>query len=204
MTIPTIDQTGLDAVVEAYAKGAQVNCPCLAWLDFQSTPLAVWPGEYALTAGGVTWGGIGKAGFLIDIEAMEAASSLEAAQFNIKLSGVDSGIIASAASADRADYINQLLIVYALFCDEDFQPLANPMAIAGGFMGAMSIARSLSDGVWQRTINLPVNNMFYGRGIAPASFWTDSDQQQRYPGEGDTGLTFIKQLQDYSIRIPWR
>lgn len=203
MTIPVIDQYGLDAVVDAYAKGAHVNCAPLAWMDFQSEPIPVWPGEYTITAGGVAWQGLGKAGFLIDIEALEAASTLEAAQFNIKISGVDSGILASAAGSNRSDYINQLLIVYALFCDEDWQPLANPMAVAGGFMGAMSIARTLNDGVWERTINLPVNNMFYGRGIAPASFWTDSDQQQRYPSAGDTGLTFIKQLQDYSIRIPW-
>jgi hypothetical protein len=204
VTIPVIDQYGLDAVVEAYAKGTQVNCAVLAWLDFQSQPLAVWPGEYTISSGGVDWQGLGKAGFLIDIDALEAASTLEAAQFNIKLSGVDASILASAASSNRADYINQLLIVYALFCDADFQPLANPMAVAGGFMGAMAISRTMNNGVWERTINLPVNNMFYGRGIAPASFWTDSDQQQRFPGLADTGLTFIKQLQDYSIRIPWR
>lgn len=207
MTVPVIDQHGLDGVVEAYAKGAQVNVPMLAWLDFEDNPQAVWPGEYPITKGGVTWQGLGKAGFLISVDDIEGASTLEAAQFNVVLSGVDNGILAAAASTNRADYINRLLIVYALFCDADWQPLANPMAIGGGFMGPMSITRNLSgtgaDAVWMRQITLPVANMFYGRGVAPSSFWTDADQQQRFPSGGDTGMQFINQLQDFQIKLPW-
>lgn len=203
MTVPIIDQYGLDAVVETYAKGEQVNCPMLAWLDFAVDPRPVWAGEYDLTVGGVTWLGLGKAGFLIGVDNLEAASTLEASQFNVTLSGVDADIIAAAASSARDDYVNRLLIVYGLFCDKDWQPLANPMALAGGFMGTMTTTRNFSGGNWMRTIGLPVNNMFYGRGVAPASFWTDADQQQRYPGVGDTGMTFINQLQDFSFPLPW-
>jgi hypothetical protein len=204
VTIPVIDQSGLDAVVEAYAKGSMVRVPTLAWLDFKTTPVAVWPGEYQLSSGGVDWQGMGNAGFLIGIDNMEAAATLEASQFNVTLSGVDSGMLAAAANSDRSEYINRLLIVYALFCDEDWQPLANPMAIGGGFMGTMTTTRNFSDGVFTRQIQLPVNNLFYGRGVAPLAFWTDADQQQRFPGEGDTGLTFIQSLQDFNVKLPWR
>jgi hypothetical protein len=208
VTVPIIDQSGLDAVVEAYAKGAQVNVPVLAWLDFAANPQAVWPGEYPITKGGVTWQGLGKAGFLIGVDNHEGASTLEASTFNVNLSGVDNGILAAAASTNRADYINRLLIIYALFCDADWQPIANPMAIGGGFMGPMSITRNLSgnenDATWVRSITLPVANMFYGRGVPRNSFWTDADQQQRYPSGGDTGLQFINQLQDFTIKLPWR
>lgn len=201
MTVPIIDQYGLDAVVETYAKGAQVNLATLAWLDFETDPQPVWTGEYDLTVGGQTWKGLGRAGFLISIDNLEAASTLDAASFNVTLSGVDAGLIAAAASSDRADYVNRLLIVYALFCDKDWQPLANPMAIAGGFMGSMTTTRSQDENGSTRTINLPVNNMFFGRGVASSSFWSDADQQQRFPG--DTGMQFIDQLQDFSVPLPW-
>lgn len=207
MTVPIIDQSGLDAVVEAYAKGTQVNVPMLAWLDFADTPVAVWPGEYNITKGGVTWQGLGKAGFLISVDDIEGASTLEAATFNVMLSGVDNQILAAAASTNRADYINRLLIIYALFCDADWQPIANPMAIGGGFMGPMSITRNMSgtgaEASWIRQITLPVANMFYGRGVPRNSFWTDADQKQRYPSGNDTGLQFIQQLQDFVIKLPW-
>lgn len=201
MTVPIIDQYGLDAVVEAYAKGQQVNCPMLAWLDFKTTPQPVWAGEYDLTAGGVTWQGLGRAGFLIGVDNIEGASTLEASQFNVTLSGVDTGIIAAAAGSDRSEYVTRALIVYGLFCDSDWQPLANPMAIGGGFMGTMTTTRTLDGETWNRSITLPVNNMFYGRGVAPASFWTDADQQTRFAG--DTGMQFITQLQDFNIPQPW-
>jgi hypothetical protein len=207
VTVPIIDQSGLDLVIDHYAKGAQVNVPMLAWLDFDANPRAVWPGEYALTSGGVTWEGMGQAGFLIGVDNLEGASTLEAASFNVTLSGVDNQIVAAAASSNRADYINRLLILYAQFCDADWQPIANPMAIGGGFMGPMSITRNLSgeasSASWVRSITLPVANMFYGRGVAPFSFWTDASQQDRYPGQGDTGMTFINQLQDFMVKLPW-
>lgn len=201
MTVPIIDQYGLDAVIETYAKGEQVNAATLAWLDFETSPQPVWTGEYDITAGGQTWVGLGKAGFLITIDNLEAASTLDASSFKVTLSGVDAGLIAAAAGSDRADYVNRLLIVYALFCDKEWQPLANPMAIAGGFMGSMTTTRSYENNAWTRTVNLPVNNMFYGRGVSPFSFWSDADQQQRFAG--DTGMQFIAQLQDFDIPLPW-
>lgn len=203
MTLPIISQYGLDAVIETYARKGTVNYGLLAYLDFATTPQPVWTGEFDIPAGGITWQALGRSGFVISVENLETASTLEAATFNVMLSGVDSSIIAAAADSDRAEYINRALGLYVLFCDGDWQPLANPFAIIAGFMGAMTIARNLNEGIWQRNINLPVNNMFFGRGVVPWSNWSDRDQQLRYPGDGDTGLQFILQLQDYMIRQPW-
>ncbi len=204
MTIPIIDQYGLDAVIKTYNRGGIVRCPMLAWLDFAASPRPVWAGEYDFTNGGVTWLGLGKAGFLISMDNMEQASTLEAAEFTVTLSGVDTGIIAAAASTDRADYVGRLFVAYAQFLDADWQPLANPMTIACGFMGTMNTTRNLGDaGVFTRTISLPINNMFFGRGVATASMWSDTDQAQRFPGAGDTGFQFMAQLQDYDIKQPW-
>jgi hypothetical protein len=204
MTVPIIDQYGLDAVIETYNRGGIVRCPMLAWLDFATTPRPVWAGEYNLASGGQTWLGLGKAGFLISMDNMEQASTLEAASFTVTLSGVDADLIAAAASTDRGDYVGRLFVAYAQFLDEDWQPLANPMAIACGFMGTMNTTRNMGEaGLFTRTISLPINNMFFGRGISTASMWSDTDQQQRFPGIGDTGFQFMAKLQDYEIKQPW-
>ena len=204
MTLPIFPGADIDPVIEIYSSGNRPNMTMLAYFDFQtSDPMALWPGEFDLVAGSMTWKGTAKSGVLCNIDGLESAATLEASQFNVTLSGVEADLIAIAGDTDRGDYVGQMMGVYLLFCDAYWKPVADPLAIAAGFMGTMTVARTQNGDGWQRTISLPVNNMFYGRGVAPASFWTDPDQQKRFPGAGDTGMQFITQLQDYTIRQPW-
>lgn len=201
--LPIFGGVDFDAVIESYAKGNRVNFPALAYFDFRDTPLSVWGGEYDLVAGGVTWTGLGRPGRLISIDGLEAASTLEAGQFTITLSGTDAAMMSVVADEDRGDYVGRLLGVYGLFCDADWQPLTSPFALTAGIMGTMSVSRSADAEKTTRIITLPVDNIFFGRSGSPASFYTDRDQQQRYPSGGDTGLTFIPALQDTDIPVPW-
>jgi hypothetical protein len=195
----------LDEVIEEYAKGNQVNLPALAFMDFRDSPLHVWAGEYDITdPNGQVWTGLGSPGRLISIDGLEQAATLEAAQLTVTLSGADASVMAILADEDRGDYIGRLLIIYGMFCDRNWQPLVAPMALAAGIMGTVTVSRGWDDKqkAWVRKIILPADNIFYGRGGAPASFYTDRDQQTRFPG--DTGLQYIPGLQDTSIPVPWK
>lgn len=193
----------LDAVIEEYAKGNAVNLPALASFDFRDQPMHVWAGEYPIKdTNGQVWTGLSAPGYLISIEGLEQAATLEAAQLTVTLSGADPALMSIMAHEDRADYVGRLLVIYAMFCDADWQPLCAPMALAAGIMGTVTVSRQMKKGGWERSIILPADNIFYGRGGAPASFYTDRDQQLRFPG--DTGMQYITGLQDTSIPFPWK
>lgn len=189
--------------IQAYLSGRKVNMVPLALFDFRDGEVAVWTGPYPLTVGGREWTGLGA---IVSVDGLNQAATLESSEMTFILSGVDLSILAVATSADRANYVSRLVTVFIQFFDEDWQPLDSPYALKAGLMDDMRITRSQSVGedgsvVVVRTITLTAQNLFYGRGIAPYSLYTDRDQQLRFPG--DKGMQFIPELQDKDIPAPW-
>ena len=205
MTIPIFSGVDFASVIEAYAKGAVVRMPALVYFDFRDQPQAVWGGEYDLVAGTpanmVTWKGLGRAGIIAGIKGLGQSSGLDASDITFTLSGVDTAVMTVFKDEDRADYVGRMACVYHVFCDQNWQPYSAPFAVGAGIMGTAIVSRTQTQDGWQRSITLPASNIFAGRGIAPASFYTDRDQQLRSPG--DTGLKQIVQLLDYQIPVPW-
>ena len=192
----------LDAVIEQYAKGNALNFPALINFRFTDQPMWIWAGGYDITdPAGQVWQGCGKAGRVISVEGLETSNTLEGAQIKITLSGADAALMGVMSSVDRGDYVGQLAIVYGMFCDANWQPVSVPIALGAGIMGTATVTRDYKKGGWERQIILPCDNIMYGRGGASYSFYTDRDQELRYPG--DTGLQFVATLQDTSIPIPW-
>lgn len=207
MSIPDFGPFDPRAVIELYGSATKVNFPALAWFDFRDRPMAVWGGEFDFEAGGTIWKGLGAAASLIKIDGLEETAALEASTMTITLSGVEAALMAVAAGEDRADYVGRMLVIYGLFCgtspDDLWKPVGSPLALRAGIMGPMSISRTEQAGGWLRTITLPADNIFSGRGVPPLSFYTDADQQLRHPGQGDTGLSQVSGLQDLPIPVPW-
>lgn len=193
-----------DPVIDAYLAGKVVNVVPAAKFDFATGAQYLWNGRFNFSLGSVTWQGVKT---LVNIDGLEDAVGTDAADMNFALSGADSDLMAIAVSEDRADYVRRMVIVYLIFFDADWQPLIAPYALKAGFMNDMQLSKlpvTGSDGQvtgWTRTITLPVSNLFSGRGVPANAFWTDRDQQARFPG--DTGLDFIQQLQTTSIPVPW-
>lgn len=191
-------------VINAYVEGRKVNMRPLALFDFRDAPAAFWGGEYPLTSGGRTWIGLGA---IAAIDGLDQAATLDSSMMTFTLSGVEKAtsgqsLIDMVKSVDRAQYVNRLATVFLQFFDEDWQPLNDPYAIKAGIMTNMPVSRSRTKDGFLRTISLTANNIFYGRGVAPASRYTDRDQQKRHPG--DLGLQFIPTLQNKQIPVPWR
>jgi hypothetical protein len=194
----------LDQVIEQYAKGNSVNLPVLLYFAFEDQPMWIWGGGYDIPdPNGQVWQGCGKAGRLITVEGLETANTLEAKQIKVTLSGADAQLMGIMANVNRGDYVGQLLIVYNMFCDANWQPISAPIAVGAGIMGTATVDRQREKDGWLRQITLPADNIMYGRGGAPFSFYTDRDQALRWPGSGDTGLQYVATLQDTSIPIPW-
>lgn len=193
-------------VVDAYLSGRTVNLRPLALFDLRDGELALWDGEYDLVSGGKTWKGLGA---VASIEGLDQAATLESSAMTFTLSGLEkpgADFAAVARSADRANYVRRLVTVYVQFFGSDgedwWQPLAEPFALKAGLMSNMVMSRSRTESGFLRTISLTANNIFYGRGVAPAAYYTDRDQQKRYPG--DLGMQFIPTLQNKPIPVPWR
>lgn len=192
------------ATINAYLAGRKVNMRPLALFDFRDGEMPVWAGEYDLVSGGKTWKGLGS---VASVDGLDQAATLESSPMTFTLSGVEkpgtgTTFISIAKSSDRANYIKRLVYVYVQFFDDDWQPLDDPFALKAGIMADMQMSRSRTNGGVLRTITMQANNIFYGRGVAPAAFYTDRDQQTRFPG--DLGMQFIPSLQSKQIPVPWR
>ena len=190
-----------DSVIAAYLKGNVVNLAPLVEFRFRDAPQYLWGGEWSFTSGGKKWSGT-KNGVVTGIDGLDQAATLESSTMTFTLSGVDPDIMALARSEDRAAYVGRIAIVYLQFFDTDWQPMADPWALKAGIMGTMAISRTNTEKGSTVSVALPANNIFYGRGVAPAAYYTDRDQKLRHPG--DRGLEFITDLQDYSYPVPWR
>ena len=197
--------SAFSATIEAYLSGRKVNMRPLALFDFRDGEEVWWGGEYDLVSGGKTWKGLSR---WVNVEGLDQANTLDSSAMTFALSGVEATVLAIATSSDRANYVNRLVTVYMQFLDDDWQTLDSPWALKAGLMDDMQISRSQAakdDGsvTWKRSVKLTAQNIFFGRGVAPFSLWTDRDQQKRYPGQDDKGLQFLPVLQDADIPVPW-
>lgn len=192
-----------DPVIEAYAEGAFVAMTPLLEFQFPDGWQRLWLGMGKLRAGGHDWLGIGRA---ISMDGLEQAASLEAADMTFTLSGADETmrpLFPLAASGDREAYVGSLVIVYMQFMTPDFVTVGEPEALRAGICGTMELSNTWSeDEGRRRTIMLPATNIFFGRGVAPNSFWSDRDQQLRHPG--DLGLSELTGSQTFTFPQPWR
>lgn len=192
------------STINAYLAGRKVNMRPLVLFDFADGEQALWGGEYDVTSGGKTWKGLGG---IASMDGLDGAATLESSMMTFTLSGIEpEGAPVSfadiAKNSDRSNYVRRQVTVYLQFFDEDWQKLDSPQAVKAGIMGNMTMSRSRTANGFLRTVSLTANNIFYGRGVAPAAFYTDRDQQKRY--SGDLGMQFIPTLQNKQIPVPWR
>lgn len=186
--------------VSAYLAGRQLRFAYL--VEFQFDPAAYfWNGVGTLQAGGKTWVGLAQLGA---IEGLSEALNGESQQMRLTLSGaqVSSAIMQAAASESRANYVGRIVTIWIQFFDEDWTLLDEPQALASGIVDGIPISREQGEnGATIRTVTVTAENIFYSRRIPPNGYYTDSDQQQRFPG--DLGMQFIPALVDKTISVPW-
>lgn len=189
----------LSATISALLAGRTVRCAHLVEFCFAGQARRFWNGSYKITTGGHDWFGLSKLGGVDGVEG--GSGDLAAAKLKFTVSGVDARLLAMAVSANRAGYIGEIAKVFYQFFDEDWQVLDDPVAAAAGIIDGVETSRQQSENGTTRTIAVTATNIFYGRGLPPASFFTNADQQQRFTG--DRGLSYLSDLQDTNIPFPW-
>lgn len=151
-----------------------------------------------ITTGGHDWFGNAKLG---SIDGLETDADLQAAQQKFTVSGADSRFLA-VALGPRTEYVGKHAKVYLQFFDWDWQLLDEPQARAASIIDGLEISRGpMEGGGTRRTITATATNIFYGRSLPSAGNFTNSDQQQRYPG--DRGLSYLSELLNTNIPFPW-
>lgn len=164
------------------------------------SPAYYWDGFRNITAGGKRWIAVGRLGAIEGLE--EEDDNLQSTELRVTLSGVDSTVLQTAISEDRALYVGKLMIVWLLFFDKEWQPLDTPKARKAGIIDGIEVTRqSAEDGTTVRRLALVAQNIFYGRSTPPASFYSNRDQQFRFPG--DRGLDQVSDVQERVVPVPW-
>jgi hypothetical protein len=189
----------LSATIAALLAGRTVRCAHLVEFCFDGQARRLWNGNYKITTGGHDWFGERKLGAIDGIEG--GSGDLAAAQLKITMSGVDDRLLAMAVSANRAGYVGEIAKAFYQFFDEDWQVLDDPVACAAGIIDGVETSRSQAENGTTRTVSVTATNIFYGRGLPPASFFTNADQQQRFPG--DRGLSYLSEIININIPFPW-
>lgn len=183
----------LPQTVAAALAGQTIRGALLAKFEFASATERMWQGNHVLTAGGHQWKPGGK---YVSVDGLSSRADMAAEPLVFKLSGVDAALVTLAKnSADEVK--GRPCTVYAQFFDEDWQTLDSPLALRSGVMDQMSYEAIGPD---QRVITLTAEGIFAARGAAPFAFYTDRDQQARFPG--DLGLEAIGSMLNRTVTWP--
>lgn len=187
--------------VAAKLEGREIGAALLCHMDFRETPRRWWAGFGTLHAGGHDWIGTGE---FIGIEGLQQPIGTVAPKTTFTLSGVDATIVQMARQAsDRVK--DRRCTVYIQFFDltpddagnPPWTRLDNPYAIWSGRMDQLKYA---ADGPSQRTVTLTAESLWVNRKRPPYGFWTDRDQNARFPG--DRGLEQVPDLVNKTARWP--
>lgn len=143
--------------------------------DFVSVTKRVWTGFGKLpTLDSLTWEGIGD---VISIEGLSQLSSTAATEGRLTVSGVSPDLLAKAIDEDP-EFL-QRPVSFFLQGFQNRALVSNPNPLGLRIMTGMEISRDGST----RTIAITHESPYIGRNNGASSFYTDQDQQNRYPGD---------------------
>lgn len=167
----------LSETVREAAAGQVVRAALLSEFYCASSTERIWPGEYTLNAGGHEWRGTSV---FIKVDGLSTRSDLAAEALTFTLSGVDSRLVTLAKnSADEVK--GRPCNVYLQFFNEDWSSaLDSPVLLKAAIMDVMTY-RVI--GPSKREITLTAEGIFVARNYSPYAYYTDRDQNARFPGD---------------------
>lgn len=182
---------GADA---AAVSGPVARLALLAWLDFADDPRWYWSGFGPLRTGdGQVWEG--TAG-LASISGLSVPIGTAAQQVTFSLSGVDPRVLVLARQ-QSARVKGRDCAVYLQLFNEDWS-LRGPVRHV--WSGALDVMTYKAEGDGTYVVELTAENLWAGRRKPPFGFYTDADQQARFPG--DLGCQFVASLPGKTIAWP--
>lgn len=185
----------------AVLAASTVRVATLVDLEIDYDPLYLWNGHGQRTFGGKLYTGCGDLG---SIEGLEEARSAVSQQVTFTLSAADDApanlLTAVLEASDRIQ--GRIAVVSLQLFDESWAALYAPIPIYFGLMMPPRVTRTAATETSgaTRTMQLPTENLFFGRHRPPAGRYTDKEQQARFPG--DRFSEYVPQLVNLSIVWP--
>lgn len=177
--------------------GQVVRCDVLAEFMFVSETIRLWNGFGDLpTLDGKTWQGIAGLG---DISGLSQSYNGSAPPLSLSVSGVDARFAAKAKD-EASEYFNRPIVIYLQFFTEDWQPLDNPYGLTMARMTNLTSQMKSGPEGKVYTVAVTAETPFAVRRRPPFGYYTDRDQQIRYPG--DKGLSRVAGIDNRVIRFP--
>lgn len=173
-----------DAAQLAQLSASTVRLATLVDFEFDSGTQRVWNGAGKLIAAGEQYDGLAMGGGLAGIEGLIYSASPESKQITLTLSGVKESLLAIAiAETDQVE--GRICVISFQLFDDEWQTIGDPMEPFFGVMQRPKVTRTPLDKETggQQVIQLPVENLFFGRARPAAGRFTDRDQNIRYPGD---------------------
>lgn len=183
--------------VAAQLAGKVVRADILVEFDFANGIRRLYNGFGPLvTNDAKTWEGIGGLG---SISGLQQSFNGAALPLDLTVSGVDAGF-AAQARGDRANWYMRPVVAYLQFFDEGWQPLDSPMAFVLATMRQLEIERTSTDAGMVFTVSIRAEGPFITRKRPRYGFYSDTDQQQRFPG--DKGCERTQGIEQHIIIFP--
>lgn len=164
------------------ASGKSVFYGELYYADFLTTDGYYWDGFGNLSAYGQTW--IGAANVVTRSEIPFGIDD-DAGQVTLTMSGVDSAIVARVRASETEIY-GRGITIWGQFFDEALQISDTRFLL---FQGTMDVPTYQANSTSERTITIPCEGEWADRNGAASTFFSDLDQQRRYPG--DRGCEYV-------------
>lgn len=166
----------------------------LAWFDFADDPRWYWTGFGNLqTSDGQVWEGTNE---VASISGLAMPLGTAAQQVTFALSGV-SARVAALARQQSARVKGRDCAVFIQIFNPDWS-LRGPRRHV--WSGALDVMTYKFDGAGTYTVELTAENIWAGRRKPAYGFYTDADQQARFPG--DLGCQFVASLPGKTINWP--
>jgi hypothetical protein len=161
--------------IAALVGRREAPCAFLVRFHFVSGVKRVWTGFGPLTTlDGQTWSGLGELG---SIEGLSTAFNGTAPSGRLVVSGVDPELIAVAVG-ETDDFVGQPVAIF-LQAFEGQQLSGQPCAIAVRLMTSLEVTRTADS----RSLSISHETPYTGRNRPAGGFYSDRDQQKRFPGD---------------------
>lgn len=185
------------SVIAAELGGKTVRCDAFVEIGFANGARRMHNGFGTIeTNDGKVWQGIGNLG---SISGLQQAINGTAAPLELSLSGVDAGF-AAQAKGNRDNWYMRPVVVFLQFFDADWQPLDMPFAVAFATMRQLTIDRRSTEEGMVYTVTVQAEGPFITRKRARYGFYSDTDQQKRFPG--DRGCERTQGIEQHNIIFP--
>ncbi|MBS7542531.1 hypothetical protein [Ancylobacter oerskovii] len=185
-------------IAEEAAK-RQARVGRLYRFDWIPGPSRYWSGFAPLrTLDGQEWKGTGD---VIGLGQLTALVNDSAPEQTFTLSGVTQEFVDKVTGSEE-NYRRRMAFIMLQAFDDNWQPKGLPRVTWWGQMSTFIVAEDRSDGIKTCTITLQGESVLVNRFSPRQSYWTDPDQQRRFPG--DRACERVMGMTDKTLTIPGR